>query len=84
LMNAPKSVEPDIQTVIGEEKLSIQATRPLKFGCKCSKEKTAQVVSALPKDDIQQMIAENKEHSITCHFCGASYSISNEYLTSLL
>lgn len=84
LRNMPDSAEPDLQALIGEEKLSIQATKPLKFGCKCSREKTEQVIAALPKEDIRQMIEENKQHSITCHFCGAAYSISNDYLRSLL
>ncbi len=49
------------------------ATQELSFKCECSKGKFAVVLSRLPKEDLQQMIAEDHGCEVVCRFCNTKY-----------
>ena len=49
------------------------ATQDLGFKCECSKGKFAVVLSRLPKEDLQQMIAEDHGCEVVCRFCNTKY-----------
>ncbi len=49
------------------------ATQQLGFKCECSKGKFAVVLSRLPKEDLQQMIAEDHGCEVVCRFCNTKY-----------
>ena len=49
--------------------------RALRFACRCSRERVADMLGALPKDDIEE-IKEDRETVVTCEFCSARYVFS--------
>ena len=49
--------------------------RPLRFACRCSRERVANMLGALPADDIAE-IKEDLETVVTCEFCSARYVFS--------
>lgn len=48
---------------------------PLRFACRCSRERVADMLGALPPADIEEMKAD-EETVITCEFCSARYVFS--------
>ncbi len=57
---------------------------PVSFACSCSSERVRNMLSSLPKADLEEMIAEGKPHDIFCHMCGKGYSITVDQLKDLL
>jgi len=47
--------------------------RPLAFGCRCSREKVAETLAALPEADRAALAAEGKPVTVHCHLCGKAY-----------
>ncbi len=46
--------------------------QPLRFACRCSRQRVADMLGALPRGDIEEMKADG-ETVITCEFCSARY-----------
>lgn len=58
--------------------------RTVSFACSCSSERVINMLSALPKEDLEAMIAEGRPHDIYCHMCGKGFTITLEQLKALL
>lgn len=57
---------------------------PIEFECRCSKERFARGILSLGKDEIKEMIDEDKTQETICHFCGEKYYFSKKELEELL
>lgn len=57
---------------------------PVSFACSCSSERVINMLSSLPKADLEAMIAEDKSHDIYCHMCGKGFTITVDQLKDLL
>lgn len=66
------------------EDVEILDTTFVEFQCGCSKERFARGILSLGKDEIEEMINENKTQETVCHFCGEKYYFSQEELKDLL
>lgn len=66
------------------EDVEILDTTELKFTCNCSKERFARGIISLGKDEIEDMINEDKTQETVCHFCGEKYYFTKEELVELL
>ena len=49
--------------------------RPLEFRCRCSPERVAATLAALPEADRAALAAEGKPAHVHCHLCGRDYSV---------
>ncbi len=56
---------------------------PVSFRCSCSKERFARGILSLGKDEIKQMVDENKTQETICHFCGEKYYFTPDDLQAL-
>ena len=56
--------------------------KPL-FYCDCSKKKISEVLSTINKDELKQIIDEDKKADITCHFCNKEYNFNEEELIKI-
>lgn len=75
---------PRLGEVLGLADLQPLETRPLRFGCRCSRDKVEAAVLTLPREDLLEMIEEGRPHDVTCHFCGEPYAMGREDLERLL
>lgn len=57
---------------------------PVNFKCNCSKDRFARGIITLGADEIEDMINEDKVQETICHFCGSTYTFSNQELYELL
>lgn len=45
--------------------------RPLRFGCTCSRERTAKALLSLGVGELQRVLDEDQQATLTCDFCGS-------------
>lgn len=78
--NTPEQI---LELVLGDLGLEITDTLPIQFACNCSKERVEKVLVSLGEADLQEMIDENKEVELHCHFCNRNYTFSIEELKEI-
>lgn len=64
--------------------VEITDTMPAQFYCNCCKKRVEKAIISIGKKEIREMISENKEIEVNCHFCNTSYCFSVEELKELL
>lgn len=84
LVEAGKTPEEILEQLFEGEDLKIHEKLPVQFKCKCSKERIANAIIGLGKDEIQQMIDEDHGAEATCNFCNEVYKFSEKELEELI
>lgn len=84
LLEQNMSPEDILQNVLGEFGVEIIDTIPTSFQCNCSKERVSKAIISIGQNDIQEMIEENQEIEVNCHFCNTHYTFSVDELKELL
>ncbi|OMP66818.1 Hsp33 family molecular chaperone HslO [Domibacillus epiphyticus] len=69
--------------ILGDENVKFLETMPVQFECTCSKERFANAIVSLGKDEIQEMIDEDGGAETQCHFCNEQYIFSKEDLEQM-
>ena len=75
LLEADGAIEP-LAALFGLDDLEIRETRPLRFQCRCSREKAVGSFSTLTATEIDAIVQAGKPQHVVCHMCGADYLIS--------
>lgn len=61
---------------------------PIRFECRCSRERAFRTLSTLGKEDLHRLAAEQDNTEVRCHFCNEAYGFSSseirEYASTLL
>lgn len=73
----------ELADVIGLPDLAELSETPLAFGCRCSDEKVMGILAALPLQDREEIATSGESQSVTCHFCGHTYTITPDRLREL-
>ena len=55
---------------------------PVRYECKCSRERVLRAVLSLPEEDLASLRAEGKEIEVRCRFCDAVYTFSPDEAAS--
>lgn len=71
-----------LKELLGEE-VQILDRMPVQFACTCSKERFANAITSLGKQEIQEMIEEDNQAEVHCHFCNNKYVFTSEELEEL-
>ena len=79
--NTPEQI---LQRLFEGEEIKFLETMPVRFQCKCSKERIVQAIKGLGAAEIKAMIKEDHGAEATCHFCNEIYQVSEEELVELL
>ncbi|MFY9611171.1 MAG: Hsp33 family molecular chaperone HslO [Blastocatellia bacterium] len=73
-----------LETVVGETALTVLEQSEPRFFCQCSRERALLIISALGRDEVEDMLATDKGAELTCHFCNEAYQLSAEDLNGIL
>jgi molecular chaperone Hsp33 len=73
-----------LETVVGETELRVLEEREPRFFCRCSRERAVLIISALGRDEVEDMLAKDNGAELTCHFCNESYQLNAEDLNGIL
>lgn len=70
------SPEDILQKLLGDMGLELMDQRDLAFYCNCSKERVRKAVSSVGMKALSEMIKDNKDIEIKCHFCNSKYTFT--------
>ncbi len=74
----------DIMNEISGNSYQHLQTLDLKYFCTCSREKFEKGLISLGKDQLQEIILEDKEIETVCHFCNTKHNFNEEDLNNLI
>lgn len=73
-----------LRTALGEVPFEVLEEREVGFGCTCSYERAASLVSSIDGAELESMLREDKGASLTCHFCNETYRIDESALAEMV
>ncbi|MEK6321731.1 MAG: Hsp33 family molecular chaperone HslO [Acidobacteriota bacterium] len=73
-----------LQTVLGDLDLMVLEEKEPRFLCQCSRERALLIISALGREEVEDMLEKDKGAELICHFCNEAYQLSAAELTDLL
>jgi molecular chaperone Hsp33 len=73
-----------LRTALGEIPFHVLEVHPVEFRCKCSYERALNIVAALGREEVEDMLAEDNGAELTCHFCSAVYYLDEAALKGIL
>jgi len=65
-----------------EDGVRMLGTKPLAFGCSCSRERVESMLTSLGEEEAHAALADG-EAVVRCEFCGQSYRFSTEQISGL-
>lgn len=83
LIEAGMTPEELIYALLGDENVKILDKMTVTFACKCSKERIAQAILSLGKQEISDMIETDGGAETECHFCNQKYIFTKSELEEL-
>jgi len=79
-----KGPEEILEMVLRERNPEILDKTPCSFSCNCSRERMERNLVSLGKKEIEDIISEQHEAEVQCHFCNTKYHFSEDDLKKLL
>ncbi|HEX5081584.1 MAG TPA: Hsp33 family molecular chaperone HslO [Blastocatellia bacterium] len=73
-----------LRLALGNIRFNTLETRPVEFLCKCSYERVVSIVTALGREEIEDMLEKDKGAELTCHFCNSVYYLDENALRGIL
>lgn len=73
-----------LRRVLGALDLLVLEEKPPRFHCQCSRERALLIVSALGKEEVEDMLAKDDGAELICHFCNEAYQITADDLSGIL
>jgi len=70
--------------LLGDMDYRIMARKDVKFKCRCSRERSFELVAGLGKEDIEETLAQEGEIEVRCHFCNSTYNFEKEEVEELI
>lgn len=84
MLDEDMSLEEIVRTVTGDENaLFLINDLSIEFKCDCSKERFADGLASIGKEEIQKIIQEDGFANTKCHFCNKEYNFSKEELEEI-
>ncbi|MGN7360975.1 Hsp33 family molecular chaperone HslO [Paenibacillus sp. SAF-054] len=56
----------------------------ISFKCQCSRDRVEQTLVSIGKDELEQMIEEDGQAEVVCHFCNEKYAFNKDDLQQIL
>jgi molecular chaperone Hsp33 len=73
-----------LRLALGNVPFDTLETRPIEFRCKCSYERVVNIVTALGREEVEDMLEKDKGAELTCHFCNSVYYLDEDALRAIL
>ncbi len=83
MLDSGMSPEDMLDNILSEFGLEILDKRPARFKCNCSKERIEKVLISVGKEELADMIREDKPVEVNCQFCNKSYCFGVDELRRL-
>jgi len=67
-----------LRQALGTLPVSVLERRPVRFACRCSAQKVADVIAALGHGEAERLIREEGRVEVQCRFCGERYVLDSD------
>lgn len=67
-----------------EEEVRLYDTKPMQFGCSCSRQRTLDAVMSLGSEEIRELLIEQGSVKVDCQFCAEKYEFAENDLVGML
>ncbi len=84
VLDEGKSPQEMLELLLGNLDLVITDMMPAQFACNCDKKRVEKAIISIGEKDIKEMIAEEKDIEVNCHFCNTAYHFSVDELKAML
>ncbi|MGK9233887.1 Hsp33 family molecular chaperone HslO [Inquilinus limosus] len=65
-----------------EDGVRVFPTQPMRFACRCSRERVASMLKSMPKAEIESLAVDGRVE-VACEFCNTRYDFDREQLAAL-
>ncbi|MCK8825306.1 Hsp33 family molecular chaperone HslO [Fuchsiella alkaliacetigena] len=83
LIDQGLSPEELLEKVLTGFKFRVLAEREVAYQCKCDRERTKSLLVSLGQQEIEEIVAQEGQVEIRCHFCGEVYSFEEAEVEEL-
>lgn len=73
-----------LEEVLKDGEVNILETLPVQFQCGCSKERLAVALMSLGKKELTQILEEDGQAELSCHFCEEKYHFDEKDLQEMI
>lgn len=84
MINKGMTPEEIMDSVLSGFDMEILDKMDLEYHCDCSREKIEKVIISLGKKEIKDIIEEDGQAEVICHFCATKYQFNKDELVKLL
>ncbi|WP_317367096.1 Hsp33 family molecular chaperone HslO [uncultured Tyzzerella sp.] len=84
LLEEGNTIEDILNILLGDFGVNVLDKIPVKFYCNCSKERVEKALISIGKEEIENIIKEDKKATLHCHFCDKDYNFNEEDLKNIL
>lgn len=84
MLRSGDTPEDILKKIFAGQDLKILDKMPVAYKCDCSKERFANALASVKKEDLEAMINEDHGAQAVCQFCGKKYEFSEDELKDLL
>ncbi len=78
-----KSPEDILKTILVDGDVNILTHTPVRFQCRCSRERLEQALKGLGDEELDKMIHEDHGAEASCHFCNEVYHFTEDELKAI-
>ena len=83
LLESGMTPEDLLREVLSGFDITFTEKTPVRFHCSCDRDRVERALLLLGPDELDSMIAENREFTLSCQFCGKEYSFLPEDLHAI-
>lgn len=83
MLEAGKTPEGILETILEGFDIEYTATAKTRFFCNCSKDRVEKALISIGKEELQEMIDEDKPIEVKCHFCNHGYEFTVDDLKAI-
>lgn len=84
MLDAGFTPEQMLETVLAGLDVEMLEQTPCRFFCNCDRDRIEKALISVGRKELQDMIQEDKEIEVNCHFCGRHYIFTPAELKELL
>ncbi|MFD0621237.1 MULTISPECIES: Hsp33 family molecular chaperone HslO [Paenibacillus] len=82
LLNQGMDLDEMLRQIVDD--VQIMDQMDIQFRCQCSRDRVETTLLSLGKSEIEQLIADDEQAEVICHFCNEPYQFNREELAALL
>ncbi len=84
LLNHGYTPEEMLEYVLKDLDMVITDTMPVTYKCGCDRDRMERALVLLGKKELENLIADNEDIELKCHFCGNAYKFSPDELKEMV